>query len=80
MVLLLSYKIKALSLLHFQVISITVCHLVLLCAQKRSYKDPFQKSHAELAVKQLSRFCYQRNAAFKFTRIETSGSLRLGKC
>jgi len=29
--------------------------------------------HAELAVKQLSGFHYQRNVAFKFIRIEPSG-------
>jgi len=30
-------------------------------------------------MKRLSRFHHQRNVAFKFTRIEPSGLLRLGK-
>jgi len=38
------------------------------------------KSHAELAVKQLSGFHYQRNMVYKFARIEPSRLLRLGKC
>ena len=35
------------------------------------------KSHAELAVKQLSGFYFDRNVACKITRIELSGSPRL---
>jgi len=33
-----------------------------------------------MAAKELSGFYFQSNVAFKFTRIEPSGSPRLGKC
>jgi len=42
-------------------------------------KTHFWKSQAELAVKQLSGFHYQRNLASKFTRIESPGILCQGK-
>ena len=56
-------------------------HLVIYGVLKNfvAYKTHSWKSYAELAVKRLSGFHYQRNVAVKFTRIEAYGLLRVGK-